>query len=844
MISLFRSYCSILISIFMSSYLLATDIISFKLTTQDTISVRPGTTPIRIAWNGWTFTNTSTISLDFTSGGNVKVIIEGNTGTAPIDSFNFSNRYFYRIFEPGESMTGLGSSFLYIINLSSNHQVGTSGDFTIKFGVKLSQYSNSPWEESAFVTVNVHMIVQEDYITHLSTFTSNDYYVPFQETVLSPSIPTGPSSGKVGQSLSFSTGGSYSNLGHSVEYQFDWGDGSVSSWGSATQSHSYSSTGIKNVKARTRCQTHTSVVSGWSATKSVNISYCILTINISPSGSGNVSKNPDKTNYSYNESIQLTANANSGYQFDHWGGNLSGSDTYKTITTDGDKSVTAYFTQLIETISTPNTPSGPSIGKICQSLSFSTGGSSSNLGHSVDYQFDWGDGSFSSWSSATQSHSYSSTGIKNIKARAHCQMHTSIVSGWSNIRLVSIYETPQSDFSAERFMGPVSMEVHFSDQSAGNVTNWSWVFGDGESSTQQSPTHIYIHTGQYTVSLTVSGPGGSDTETKQNCITIYDEPSAGFTVDLFEGSMPLEVHFSDQSAGNVTSWSWDFGDGESSTQQNPTHIYQHMGQYTTSLTVAGPGGSDTETKQNYINVYDSLLSNVIVSILDTSVEMSAEVFIPVQVTDLTDLEIVSYEFCVSFDQNVLKAKGISLDKTISSDFIMPIANLDQPGRIFGGSFGLTPLSDSGILIYLIFNIIGSEGSSTYLNFDSFVFNAGRPNTIVQNGIIKLGGPSSINIYNDDKTPGDYFLSEGYPNPFNSTVNIQYGLPLSKDIELSVFDLLGRKIKVLLKGFRPQGIYQASWNGTNFSGEMVPSGLYFIIFQCEKFNKVIRVNLIR
>ena len=174
---------------------------------------------------------------------------------------------------------------------------------------------------------------------------SNQNYTgtQIQETVSTPNIPTGPSSGKVGQNLTFSTGGSTSNLGHSVEYQFDWGDGTQSGWGSSTHSHSYSGSGTKYVKARARCQTHTSIVSGWSGTKSVSISYCTLNISVSPSGSGAVSKSPDKTGYNYNENVQLTANAGSGYKFDHWGGNLSGSDNPKNITMNGSKNVTAYF---------------------------------------------------------------------------------------------------------------------------------------------------------------------------------------------------------------------------------------------------------------------------------------------------------------------------------------------------------------------------------------------------------------------------------------------------------------------------------------------------------------------
>ena len=75
-----------------------------------------------------------------------------------------------------------------------------------------------------------------------------------------------------------------------------------------------------------------------------------------------------------------------------------------------------------------------------------------------------------------------------------------------------------------------------------------------------------------------------------------------FVANPTTGFHPLTVTFTDQSLGNVTSWSWDFGDGSSSTMQNPSHTYTDPGTYTVSVTVTGPGGSDTATRANYISV--------------------------------------------------------------------------------------------------------------------------------------------------------------------------------------------------------------------------------------------------
>jgi len=92
-----------------------------------------------------------------------------------------------------------------------------------------------------------------------------------------------------------------------------------------------------------------------------------------------------------------------------------------------------------ESVSQPNTPSGPSSGSTGQSLSFSTGGAANNKGHSLQYRFDWGDGSFSTWSSSTSvSNSWPSSGTYNVKTQARCATHTSVVSIWSSAKTVTI----------------------------------------------------------------------------------------------------------------------------------------------------------------------------------------------------------------------------------------------------------------------------------------------------------------------------------------------------------------------------------------------------------------------
>jgi len=127
-------------------------------------------------------------------------------------------------------------------------------------------------------------------------------------------------------------------------------------------------------------------------------------------------------------------------EFYHVSGIAVSSDG-KVYVSDGNNRIQGFSkATLPESVSNPNTPSGPASGKIGLSYNYSTGGSTSNLGHSVEYQFDWkGDGSdLSSWGSASQSKTWTAAGTYNVRARARCSQDVSVLSDWSNSLSVSI----------------------------------------------------------------------------------------------------------------------------------------------------------------------------------------------------------------------------------------------------------------------------------------------------------------------------------------------------------------------------------------------------------------------
>lgn len=172
-----------------------------------------------------------------------------------------------------------------------------------------------------------------------------------------------------------------------------------------------------------------------------------------------------------------------------------------------------------------------------------------------------------------------------------------------DIEVTGSTDAVTSNFEGDSTSGIMPLLVNFTDLSTGTVNTWDWDFGDGNTSIEQNPSNEYINTGLYTVTLTVSGPNGSDTDTKTDYIEVlYPAPIADFEGSPISGNIPLTVSFTDLSTGEIDTWDWDFGDGNTSTDQDPVHDYTVAGTYSVTLITTGPGGSDTLVKTDYIFV--------------------------------------------------------------------------------------------------------------------------------------------------------------------------------------------------------------------------------------------------
>jgi PKD repeat protein len=224
-----------------------------------------------------------------------------------------------------------------------------------------------------------------------------------------------------------------------------------------------------------------------------------------------------------------------------------------------------------------------------------------SLGTITGWTWDFGDGNTSG--DPSPSHTYGAPGSYDVTLTVTDDNGASDMA----YQQVAVYEgnqAPVAAFSAEANR----LVVTFTDQSSdldGVIAAWSWDFGDGASSTEQNPTHTYTASGTYNVTLTVTDDDG-DTGLASQALSVTDvnqPPTAAFSWEPNK----LAVTFSDASSdgdGSVVTWSWDFGDGTISADQNPSHAYASAGAYNVTLTVTDNEGATGTTSQG-VTVVDN-----------------------------------------------------------------------------------------------------------------------------------------------------------------------------------------------------------------------------------------------
>lgn len=248
------------------------------------------------------------------------------------------------------------------------------------------------------------------------------------------------------------------------------------------------------------------------------------------------------------------------------------------------------YIRIVGSISTDFSFSAPATCKAPFAVNFQN--QSSGPGN-ISYSWDFGN---SQTSTATNpSTVYNSTGNYNVTLNAQSDLGCT-----GSITKVVDITGVNTDFTAPT-NSCINQPVTFTNTPSSPPVSSTWYFGDGTISSQINPVKTFLTAGTYNVKVINKYAGCTDSITKT--ITVNDRPVVDFTVDDSTSCQsPFDVQFTDLTPG-ATSWEWDFGDGATSTLQNPSHRYTADGNYHVTLTAStATGCGNTVTKLNYIRI--------------------------------------------------------------------------------------------------------------------------------------------------------------------------------------------------------------------------------------------------
>ena len=212
------------------------------------------------------------------------------------------------------------------------------------------------------------------------------------------------------------------------------------------------------------------------------------------------------------------------------------------------------------------------------------------------YQWNFGDGQTGTGQNVT--HTYANAGTYQVTLTVNCGGHCTS----TKTQTVTVNAQPSANFTYTTVCQGTATQ--FTSTSTGQgITSYQWNFGDGQTGSGQNVTHTYANAGSYQVTLTVGTSGGACTDAITQTVTVNSQPTSNFTYTSVCRGNPTQ--FTSTSTGQgITSYQWNFGDGQTGSGQNVTHTYAQAGNYQVTLTV-GTNGHCSDQKTQTVPVYAS-----------------------------------------------------------------------------------------------------------------------------------------------------------------------------------------------------------------------------------------------
>ncbi len=283
----------------------------------------------------------------------------------------------------------------------------------------------------------------------------------------------------------------------------------------------------------------------------------------------------------------------------------------------------------------------------------------------VSWNWIFGDGNTANYSNSNSFyHTYNNFG--NFIAQLTVVSDSACVSDTA-FRPVVIHPLPVVDFTIPAFVCMPAGNAAFTNTSTINGgtmsnLNFAWDFGDGNTSVQISPTHSYAAVGTYNVRLVATSQQGCVADTVKQLSSFFPQPDAKFGISAPELCEGVASVFSDSSTAPlsaVASYAWDFGNGTTSTQPNPTVTYATPGNYTVRLTVTNTQGctSDIETATVKVNLQP---------VVDAGLEKTVSQFSSIQLSPTVNSTTLNFAWTPAAtlnNPNSLNPTATPLDNT-------------------------------------------------------------------------------------------------------------------------------------------------------------------------------------
>ncbi|MCI0451191.1 MAG: S8 family serine peptidase, partial [Candidatus Latescibacteria bacterium] len=359
----------------------------------------------------------------------------------------------------------------------------------------------------------------------------------------------------------------------------------------------------------------------------------------------------------------------------------------------------------------------------------------------------------------------------------------------------------------------------------------------------------YSGYGMVDINAAVGGGGG--------CTPLV---TANFSGTPTSGTAPLTVNFTDLSTGSPTSWSWNFGDGGTSTAQNPSHAYTAAGTYNVTLTATNACGSDPEVKNAYVNVTSGGVTWVTITYDDFETNFGSYTdggadcarytggtyaWQGTDAVDIQDNSGVGSSFYTTTARNVsgyqtqqiefyFRAQSMETGENFYVEYYngssyQIVANYVAGTSFNNGSFYVATITlNNGTYVFPTGARIRFRCDASN-NIDDVYVDAITWRATTTAGASQVAEIARVDREGDVPTieptsepiASESSLGQNYPNPFNPRTTISFTLASESDVVLEVFDAAGRRVATLLDESKGIGRHTVDFDASRLS-----SGVYF------------------